>query len=640
LNYGTKSRFAVLANPLTVALLCASAFAVALYPVSDADIFWHLRTGSDILSSRALPVVDTYSVSSLGEPWTDGHVLFQLGVATLYKTYGLGAIVLAKAILVALAAAVLGVLLVSRTASPWLSAVWAMVLIALSRPLLLERPVVLSLLFVVTSLALLEQYLLLKRWQWLIALPPICGLWTWCQPLWPLGLCLVLAYLAGQVLAPNKRGAASLGIALAACVLFCLAGPYGASGLKLPFVHLLRIGEVDSSVFSANISENLPLRELLRTGDSTLVAAPIVAALAFGLLLARPRCIPWPRLLVIAAFFGLTLMANRNALLFYWTAALLCGLQLSELASAGALGSSRLLRALPIVAFAAEVAWLAPEGATLAELKEPRPFLAPQTSMPLLEKLPHGAKVFTSVRYGSFLVLRTAPRARPYIDGRVVLRSKEQFEEYLRAVDDPETFPALDERFHFDAVLLPVAGPQRYQRLIASLAAHPAWTLVHTDGIEVLFERSDTATPALALADTEVVARRKTELEKRFAGKVDARDEALTRLGWLLSLLENEAQAAAVLGKIDTPKAQGLLGASHYRAGDLGAARRVALRLLEREVEDVNALVLLAAIALDENKIDAAKAFVRRAADRAPHDKRVESLARRTADLARGVPPT
>jgi hypothetical protein len=616
------------------ALLGLGAFAVALYPVSDADIFWHVRTGMDILDSGSLPRLDPYSVSTLGHPWVNGHVLFQLAAAGLYSLGGLLAIAVAKAVVVGLTAALLG-LMVSRRGHGSVPVAFALVVIALSRPLLLERPVVLSLLFLIGVLCLLEHTLDTRRWPWLAALPLVCGLWTWCQPLWPLGPALVLAYAAGQALSRDLRGALTLFLALAASCLACLVGPYGLAGLALPFVHLFRIGEVDTSVFSANVSENLPLLRLLRTGDTTLVAAPMTAAISLGILLARPLRIPWSRLGTLVALFGLTLVASRNALLFYWAAALLCGLQLGELAGEGFLKKSRLVLLAPVAVFASVFAWLAPAWPTPAQLGKPRPFLVPSTSLPLLEKLPSGARVFASVRYGSYLVLKTSPRAMPYIDGRLVLRTAQQFTQYLRAIDEPAQFPLLDEKFRFDAVLLPAAGPDRYQPLLANLAQHPDWVLAHTDGLEVLFMRRATGQEPMVLESEKVIEQLASQLEQRFAQQADVRQEALTRLGGLLSLLERETQASSVLGRLDTPKARALLGASHYRAGDLGAAKRTALRLLEKDPKNLNAAVLLATIALDENNFEKAEVLVRQAADLDPHDPRVKVLARRAASSNR-----
>lgn len=612
------------------ALLGLTAFAVALYPVSDADIFWHVRTGMDILESGRLPRFDPYSVSTLGHPWVNGHVLFQLAAAGLYSLGGYLGLAVAKAVVVGLTAALLGFVL-SRRGHGSAPVALAMLLISLSRPLLLERPVVLSLFFLIAVLCLLEHALETRRWTWLAALPFLCGLWTWCQPLWPLGPALVLTYAAGQALSRDFHGFAALAAALSASCLACLVSPNGLEGLALPFVHLFRISEVDTSVFSANVSENLPLLRLLRTGDTTLVAAPMAAAVSLGILLSRPRCIPWSRLGALVAFFGLTLVASRNALLFYWAAALLCGLQLRGVMLEGAYKNSSLVLAAPIIAFLTAASWLVPAWPTLDQLKEPRPFLVPQTSIPALEKLPHGARVFTSVRYGSYLVLRISPQAMPYIDGRLVLRTAQQFAEYLRAIDDPSQFPRLDERFRFNAVLLPAAGPDRYQPLIASLAQHPDWVLAGTDGLEVLFVRSETGQEPMRLDSEDLIETLETHLEQRFSRQADERQEALTRLGGLLSLLKRETQAASVLGKLDTPKARALLGASHYRAGDLGAAKRTALRLSEKDPKDFNALVLLATIAMDENHLDKAKSLIRQAADIDPHNPRVKALARRAA---------
>ncbi len=56
-------------GPLTVVLF-AFVFLLAAFSVHESGTWLHIRTGADILAHRALPVVDTFSYTVCGRPWT------------------------------------------------------------------------------------------------------------------------------------------------------------------------------------------------------------------------------------------------------------------------------------------------------------------------------------------------------------------------------------------------------------------------------------------------------------------------------------------------------------------------------------------------------------------------------------------
>src|SRR5450631_1332959 len=62
----------------------------------EPDLFWHIKTGSDILVSRHWPVVDNYSFTYDGQPWIAKEWLAQVLFAGAFVIAGwLGPLVLA-----------------------------------------------------------------------------------------------------------------------------------------------------------------------------------------------------------------------------------------------------------------------------------------------------------------------------------------------------------------------------------------------------------------------------------------------------------------------------------------------------------------------------------------------------------------
>jgi hypothetical protein len=93
-----------LARVLFVIALYAVPVVAAVRPVTDNDIWWHLRTGQWIVEHEAVPTTDPFALPTLGEPWAAYSWLFELLVYGLYQRFGLAGIIfyrLALALLIA-----------------------------------------------------------------------------------------------------------------------------------------------------------------------------------------------------------------------------------------------------------------------------------------------------------------------------------------------------------------------------------------------------------------------------------------------------------------------------------------------------------------------------------------------------------
>src|SRR5262245_23039214 len=71
----------------------------SIIPVTDPDIWWHLRTGQWIIEHGTVPVTDPFSSYSMGQPWVAYSWLFELLVYGLYRAFGLTGIVLYTVVL-------------------------------------------------------------------------------------------------------------------------------------------------------------------------------------------------------------------------------------------------------------------------------------------------------------------------------------------------------------------------------------------------------------------------------------------------------------------------------------------------------------------------------------------------------------
>jgi hypothetical protein len=649
--------------------LAAGAFVLGLAPLADGDLWWHLAAGREMVRTHAFISTDPFSAGAAGRPWVDVHWLFQLGAYGLFALAGLRGLVIAKCALVAAGALVLADA-VARAAGPRARAVVVPVFVSTflaalfaARGLLLLRPVIPTLVFLAIFFAALEGFTRRGRLALLAPLPFVQVAWANTQALAMLGPALVGAYalasLASGVGAGRRwfpfapehdaaepehhghRASRALLATLALCLAACFATPYGARAAALPFALLGRLWPGASNVYSANVAENVPpwIVEQGAPGQFGHLGLGI-ALLALALAAARaPRL---SHVLVAIGLVALALSSNRNVLLLYWLATPIAvvsaapALRRARIAWARSrLGHGRpLLRAVPAGAtVAAALVVLGLGGVAAARetsLGEPAPWRAPVESARVIDALGGSGSVFAADQFGGYLIWALGPRHRPFMDTRLVLRTRAEFEEYLAVVDEPARFDAWQRDKGFDYALLPVAYPDRYLGLVAHLYASDDWDLVYTDGAEALFARrglaSGSDTAAFELESPEVVDRIGAGLDVRFGGAPRLRESARAQLSTLLLTVGLPRQAERVLSELTTPLADALRARCRLAAGDLAGAATLAEASLHRDPADTRSLGTLALVAASRGDSSRALELLRRTLEVDPYDKEAKTL--------------
>jgi hypothetical protein len=125
---------------LLVALITFAYFAWSNDRVlGDADLWWHVKTGQDILLNRAVPWVDTYSYSYAGQPWIAKEWLSQVFLAVAYNIWGWNGVLL-ESLLVAVLAFVLLYNHLAQNLRPVAAAVVVIVVAIALTPVVIARP--------------------------------------------------------------------------------------------------------------------------------------------------------------------------------------------------------------------------------------------------------------------------------------------------------------------------------------------------------------------------------------------------------------------------------------------------------------------------------------------------------------------
>jgi hypothetical protein len=90
----------------TFALLSVVALVRLRRPIGDADLGWHVATGTRMLEDLALPVADGFSYLTDGQPWIVDTWLADILVAACHQAFGAQGLTVAAALLIGLTFAV------------------------------------------------------------------------------------------------------------------------------------------------------------------------------------------------------------------------------------------------------------------------------------------------------------------------------------------------------------------------------------------------------------------------------------------------------------------------------------------------------------------------------------------------------
>jgi len=328
----------------------------------------------------------------------------------------------------------------------------------------------------------------------------------------------------------------------------------------------------------------------------------------------------------------LALVANRNVLLLYWLGTPLLVLKLAPLLRFWS--RTPRLRSFPSLASAAGYAALlgvaslaGTAAAAESSIARPTPFRMPEESAHRIASGRDARPVFAADNYGGYLIWQLAPRNRPYIDTRLILRTRAEFEEYLALLDEPHRFDAFERRFDFGYVALPTEYPDRYLGLIAHLYSSPRWKLVFTDGTETLFaRRSSPADRGWDLAAPDTTDRVLADLAARFGTESELESAARRQLARLQLMTGAVDEADRVLAGTRGAEAEALRARSLLARGDTAGAEQIAMRLLREHPENLNALNVLAMGALADGRRGDATRLLRQVLSDDPFDGEARAI--------------
>jgi hypothetical protein len=453
---------------------------LSLAPLREGDLWWHLKLGEATAMTRTLPTVDAWTVAGSGQPFNAAHSWLS-GVAFYILTGvgGLGALVVAQAIVGTLTVAIMSWLSYRAGAAPPFATVLALTGFVALYPFSTARPQMFSF-FLFAALYAVLSAAESGHPQWLGLAPPIMLLWVNLHGAWVMGLGLMGVFCLGWMIEASigRREWRSLrapAFWMSTALLTTCINPHG------PRVYQYLVTMGTSPVSQQYVSEwqppsltqtfTWPFWLLLFVGIALLLRRPrrldtaTLAASVFVVLALRyMRMIPF----AVIAFLPVLVVRLPQRLSVPGRATAINGLLLGTLLLLSILTT-------PYVRLAA--------GASPTSLIDT---YFPVVACEILEKhAPAGSGVFTMPEWGGYVSWRLAPRTRSFVDGRIELPPASLWDEYVAIASGQPGWETLLQQWELDYLLL---SRERHTQLATS-AQGVGWQVLYADAEMLLLAR-------------------------------------------------------------------------------------------------------------------------------------------------------
>jgi hypothetical protein len=273
--------------------------ASVLAPMSSVDLTYHLRAGDEIIRSRSIPSIDTWTFTAGGLPWVDQQWGAQVLLAIVYRALGWTGLVLLRA---ALTAVIVGTTLTiarRRGLDERTAAVLTVIAFVIAAPAMALRPQLLGMACFAAVLLLVVIRRERPRALWLV--PVVVAAWANLHGSFVLAPLILGLAIIEDVYDRHAAARRTLAVAVASVVAACLT-PFG------PGAWAYAIGLTSNSGVTARTTEWQPTS--LRDPSGFLFFASVAAVVV---LIARGgRRVSWPTLLWLGTFAAIGVLAQRG----------------------------------------------------------------------------------------------------------------------------------------------------------------------------------------------------------------------------------------------------------------------------------------------------------------------------------------
>ncbi|MBK8465641.1 MAG: tetratricopeptide repeat protein [Chloracidobacterium sp.] len=480
---------------LGLIVLCFLAFAI--HHIVAYDVWWQLKAGQ-LVRQTGFPTTDPFSYAFPGQIWTEVRWFYCVVISLIYEWLGPDSLIAAKVVLLSIGGFCLW--LFGRQEARWAVNIGLLSALILMHQRLMIRPELVSYVLLAVYLLLIRRFQTTGKSHWLFALPLLQIIWVNSHSIYILGP-VVLWLFAGAEVVDKMMGrqqadgeAASSGnvkwliLISVATSLACLVNPYGINGALFAF-ELFREMQSDNAL-SGLITE---LRGPFANPALTLAFVSylvVIAISAYGFVLRR-RTLPLGWFLLWAAFFYLSIMAERNNALFGIVAGASIMVNFGGLSVRSRLVwmvrgvcALFLVVMVPLIVSNYYYRTIDPDrrfGFGVAERR------VPIKAMEFVESQGLPKPVITGMGASSYVLFKDGPKS-VYIDGRLEVYGPSAIAEGVKIFSTGEGL--LDTVSRLNIFTL-IGHIENDNVLVQRLINDPAWSTVYYDDSHIIFVRND-----------------------------------------------------------------------------------------------------------------------------------------------------
>ena len=426
-------------------LLLVLVFSQAFVNIYDFDVWFHIEAGEYMLANWEIPDSDVFSYTALGSPWIVHEWLFEVLIYIVYAAGTLGAVTLFKALVLCALFAVYLRLFKRLSISPALTLVLLTVASILARERFIERPEIITYLFSAVFISAFEVLRINRtgiiRWReerlWLF--PVLMVLWANFHSGAVFAIAICGAYWAGELISALLSGSFGANKRALKDILF------SSTKLRVYFLILIitfAVGFINPNTYhvytypfvaldiSAQTGLNLAeySRPLWATDSLFFVMLAISVLIILLNIIFNLRGVVVSHIMLFIFFSALALKYNRNIAIWAVVVVPFVAFYIEEIISwwpsfmPDESSTSRLKPLFSAAAIILSIVIVAPStiGAMKGGwwgpgIKEGR---FPEGAVRFLDEQKIEGNMYNSYEFGGYLLWRSFPERKVYIDGR------------------------------------------------------------------------------------------------------------------------------------------------------------------------------------------------------------------------------
>lgn len=466
-------------------IYCMASFSGMQLLFRDSDTGWHIRNGEQILASGAVPYTEPYSFSKPGGPWFAWEWLADIVMAEAHSWDGLRGVFF-------LYLFTIGVVTWLWFQLVWTTKTWFLLGSASTWVMLttcnihwLSRPHLFSWVFLLLAVLAVERAPSGLDWRWLVAIGVLGVVWANVHGSFFLGAAIFFLYAFEKFFRrdPSWQPLAIGGVVIG---LTSFINPYTWHVHEHIFHYLrdkellARIGEFQTFNFHVEGSEALVIGMLITAAGISLnftqgrFARGVLCLVMFVGALRSARGLPMMALIGLP----LALSSISHALA-----------QLPRLAGAARYNENlRLMESgfkgyllMPVVLFL--FLWIGRSPVFSKPAGFPAEIFPVEITGRFDQKLPPTARLFSTDRFGGYMIYRFAGKRKVFFDGRSDYYGSDFMKDYLLIPDGKPGWETQFKRWNFTHALLPKDSP------LIELLTLKGWREIDKDPTSVLLEK-------------------------------------------------------------------------------------------------------------------------------------------------------